>query len=266
SRAPRLFVLSGDGTMQFIASFLAELPAGDWNPELLLLGGGRSNAVPRAFGGTPALPALRRVLQALREQRPLRVESQPLLCVSQEGRPVRRGFIMVGALIDFGVRYLRDWRASGTSWWHRGILADQMSLLRLATLVLIRRSPVPECPDMRVQMHPGGTLYAPVRVLVAGVLSAGGHYNPYARRGEGPLRISAIAAEAGRFWRNLPRMLTGRFDAKAMGLEQGYLSGHCHTATLTGLSSYSLDGEPFEADPARPVQISTGHVLKVLRA
>jgi hypothetical protein len=116
-------------------------------------------------------------------------------------------------------------------------------------------------------MQPTGTLYAPVRVLVAGVLhDAGGHYNPYASRGEGPLRLTAIAVEAPRFWRNLPRMLGGRFDDQTMNVAQGYLSGHCHTASVTGLSTYSLDGEPFDADPALPLVISTGHVLKVIHA
>jgi diacylglycerol kinase family enzyme len=265
-QVPRLFVLSGDGTIQLIAGYLAGLPAGDWNPQLLLLGGGRANAVPRAFGGTPALPALRRVLRALREQQPLRVVSQPLLCVSQAGQPTRHGFIMVGALIDYGVRYCRDWRASRDNWWHRGILADQISLLRLAALALTGRSPVPDCPQLRVQMQPGGTLYAPVRVLVAGALSSGGHYNPYARRGEGPLRISAIAAEAPRFWRNLPRMLAGRFDDRTMGVVQGYLSGHCHQATVMGLPGYSLDGEAYDVDPSSELVISTGHPLQVLHA
>lgn len=99
-RLPRLFVLSGDGTIQLVARYLACLPAGDWNPELLLLGGGRANVVPRAFGGTPALRALRRVLQALREQRPLQIESQPVLSVSQAGRPLQQGFILVGSMID----------------------------------------------------------------------------------------------------------------------------------------------------------------------
>jgi diacylglycerol kinase family enzyme len=266
-RAPRLFVLSGDGTIQLIASYLAELPAGDWNPELLLLGGGRANVVPRAFGGTPALPALRRVLKAMREQRPLRVEPQPLLCVTQAGQPVHRGFVMAGALADYGVRYCRAWRASGASWWHRGILADQISLLRLAVSVLVGKSPLPDYPQMRVQMLPGGTLYAPVKVLMAGALfSAGGHYNPYARRGEGPLRICAVAAEAPRFWRNLPRMLTGRFNDRTMGVAQGYLSGHCQTATLIGLATYSIDGEPFDCDPSQPLQISMGHQLRVVHA
>jgi diacylglycerol kinase family enzyme len=266
-RVARLFVLSGDGTIQLIARYLADLPPGDWNPELLLLGGGRANVVPRAFGGTPALPALRRVLQAVRAQRPLQVELQPVMCVSQEGRPVQRGFILVGAMIDFGVRYCRDWRAAGTSWWHRGILADQISLLRLAALSLTGRSPAPAAPQLVVRMQPVGTLYAPVRVLVAGVLhDAGGHYNPYASRGDGPLRLTAVAAEAPRFWRNLPRMLTGRFDDQTMNVEQGYLSGHCQAVTVDGLSTYSLDGEPFDADPSLPLRISTGHVLNVLRA
>jgi hypothetical protein len=263
----RLFVLSGDGTIQHIARYLAQLPAGDWNPELLLLGGGRANVVPRAFGGTPALPALRRVLQALREQRPLRVESQPLLCVSQEGRPVERGFILAGAVIESGVRYCRERRAAGTGWWNRGILADQVSLLKLVALVLSGNSPLPDYPHLRVQMEPGDLLDAPVRVLVAGALrDADGHYNPYASRGEGPLRISAIAVDAPRFWRNLPRMLSGRFDEQTMNTSQGYLSGHCRSVTLTGLARYALDGEAFEADPERPLHLSAGHCLRVVHA
>jgi hypothetical protein len=180
---------------------------------------------------------------------------------------VQRGFILAGAMVDYGVRYCRDWRAAGTSWWHRGILADQISLLRLAALALSGRSPMPAAPQLVVKMQPGGALYAPVRVLVAGVLhDAGGHYNPYASRGEGPLRISAVAAEAPRFWRNLPRMLTGRFDDQTMNVAQGYLSGHCHTVSVMGLSTYSLDGEPFDVDPSQPLQIATGHALRVLHA
>jgi len=266
-RVPRLFVLSGDGTIQLIARYLSELPAGDWNPQLLLLGGGRANVVPRAFGGTPALAALRRVLRDLREHRPLRVESLPVLRVSQPGRPVQQGFVLVGAVIDFGVRYCRDWRAAGTTWWHRGILADQISLLRLCAQVLFGRSPVPPAPQLVVSMQPVGRMYAPARVLVAGSLhDAGGHYHPYAERGEGPVRLTAIAVEAPRFWRNLPRMLTGRFDDQTMNIAQGYLSGRCHAASVTGLSGYSLDGEPFDCDPTQPLEISTGHVLNVVRA
>lgn len=266
-QARRLFVLSGDGTIQLIARYLADLAPGGWNPELLLLGGGRANVVPRAFGGAPALPALRRVLRALREQQAMRVVQQPVMCVSQPGRPVQQGFVLVGALIDYGVRYCRNWRAAGTSWWHRGILADQISLLGLGARVLLGRSSVPPAPQMVVRMQPTGTLYAPVRVLVAGVLhDARGHYNPFADRGEGPLRLTAVAAEAPRFWRNLPRMLAGRFDDQTMNVAQGYLSGHCHAVTLEGLAGYSLDGEPFDADPALPLVLSTGHVLKVLHA
>jgi len=80
------------------------------------------------------------------------------------------------------------------------------------------------------------------------------------------VRITAVAAEAPRFWRNLPRMVTGRFDDQTMNLAQGYLSGHCRAVTITGISSYCLDGEPFDADPSQPLQISTGHELKVLHA
>jgi diacylglycerol kinase family enzyme len=266
-RAPRLFVLAGDGTIQLIARFLATLPAGEWNPELLLLGGGRANVVPRAYGGTPAIPALRRVLQALGAGQPLRIELQPLLRVQQADREPQLGFVLAGAMIEAGVRYCRDRRNSGRSWWRRGILADQISLLKLAALVMLGRSPLPEYPRLRVTMEPGETLDAPVRVLMAGALHrAGGHYNPYAARGEGPLRLTAVAADAPGFWRNLPRMLRGSFDARTMGTAQGYLSGHCVTASVRGLGSYALDGEECITDPARPVELSIGMSLKVIHA
>jgi hypothetical protein len=100
--------------------------------------------------------------------------------------------------------------------------------------------------------------------MAGSLFSAGGHYNPYAKRGAGPLRVTAIAVEAARFWRYLPRILQGRYDNLTMGLTQGYLSGHCQDTSVMGISSYSLDGEPFEADPTRPLQISTGFLLKVL--
>jgi diacylglycerol kinase family enzyme len=71
ARHQQLWVLAGDGTLQAIAGWLQQLPAGDWSPALLPLAGGRANVVPRECGAYPAMPALRRALAALRAGQPL---------------------------------------------------------------------------------------------------------------------------------------------------------------------------------------------------
>jgi diacylglycerol kinase family enzyme len=263
-RLPQLWVLSGDGTVQLIARFLLELPAGDWQPALLLLGGGRANVVPRAFGGTPALPALRAALRARREQRALKVESQPLLRIEQQGLPAQHGFVVAGAMVDYGIRICRDFRASGTSWWHRGLFADPWCLLKLAFKVIIGASPLPPYPQLDIVTDNGERMIASVRVLMASaLLHAGGHYNPYANRGSGALRVMAVAVDARRFWRHLPRVLSGRYDENMTTL-QGFLSGRCSTVTITGLNGYSLDGEPIDVDPRLPLRLSMGMSLSIL--
>ena len=264
-RAPQLFVLSGDGTVQLIAQYLVQLPPGEWNPALLLLGGGRANVVPRAHGGDPALPALRRALQALREGRELMREPQTLLRVEQEGSLPHHGFVLAGSVADFGIRQCRAYRASGTGWWYRGLLADPWCVLKLVVQSLVGLSPVPPSPQLDVTLETGERMVARVRVLMAATLSrAGGHYNPYAERGSGPLRVTAVSADARRFWRNLPRVLSGRYDHNMTTL-LGYLSGRCHTVQILGLSGYSLDGEPVDVDPQRPLQLTAGMDLNILR-
>ena len=264
-RVKQLFVLSGDGTAQIIAAYLEQLSPGEWTPNLLLLGGGRANVVPRAHGGDPALPALRAALDAMREGRALRVESQPLLRIEQEGRPAHHGFVVAGAIIDFGIRRCREYRASGTSRWHRGLAADRWCVFKLLLQAAIGRSPAPPSPQLDITLDSGERMLSRVRVLMATSLrDADGHYNPYAERGSGPLRVTAVASDARRFWRNLPRALAGRFDDNMTTL-QGYLSGRCHSIEIRGLGGCSLDGEPVETDPALPVRVTSGMSLNILQ-
>ena len=60
----------------------------------------------------------------------------------------------------------------------------------------------------------------------------------------------------------LPRVLTGRFTPAMQAGD--YLSGRCESLRVHGLSSYTLDGEEFEADPALPVTIRRGPPLTFL--
>jgi len=98
-------------------------------------------------------------------------------------------------------------------------------------------------------------------LLATTLLHRTGALDPYAPRGHGPLRLTAVTAGAHRFWSALPRLLTGRYST-AMTADKGYLSGRCERVRITGLAGYVLDGERFDTDPARPVEIVPGPVLR----
>jgi hypothetical protein len=68
-----------------------------------------------------------------------------------------------------------------------------------------------------------------------------------------------------RFWWRLPAISRGRFDHD-MDLAHGFLSGRGESAELHGLGGYALDGEVHAADPAKPLLLSAGMSLRVLRA
>ncbi|HTQ37164.1 MAG TPA: hypothetical protein VMH77_09020 [Steroidobacteraceae bacterium] len=90
-------------------------------------------------------------------------------------------------------------------------------------------------------------------------------YNPFAERGAGPVRLTAVAAAAARFRRHLPALLGGRFGDD-MDFAHGYLSGRGAQAEVRGIGGYALDGEAFAAGSAGPIMLSSGIRLRVLRA
>lgn len=266
ARRAQLWVLAGDGTLQSIAIWLRQLPAGDWSPALLPLAGGRANIVPRECGAYPAMPALRRALAALRAGRPLHEEQILTLCVRQGDAPVRLGFLLAGGVIHEGVRLCSEHRERGEGWLHRSWFADPYTLLKLAVQVWSGRSPLPPYQMLDVQLAGGQRLHAPMRILLASTLRLErALYNPFAARGDGALRVTAVAAVAQRFWRRLPALLGGRID-DTMDVRQGYLSGRCQRASVLGVTGFALDGETFTADPSLPLELSPGIALKVLRA
>lgn len=264
-RQPQVWLLSGDGTIQWIAEYLARA-GNDWSPALLLLAGGRANVVPRECGGYPALPALRAALRAHRAGRSLCEEPLATLKLSQPGGVARHGFLLAGGLAHEGVRVCREHRASGSSWLHRGVVADFYALLRLQLQVWLGRSPLPPPAPMSVRMADGRELRtAPMRLLLASSLDMrNALYNPFAATGEGSVRVTAIEARVPHLWRYTPGILRGRFSPD-LTPERGALSGRCTSAEVRGIGAYSLDGEDFVADAAAPLRIETGISLRVLR-
>jgi hypothetical protein len=259
-----IWVFAGDGTLHAMAEYLAEATPG-WSPALLLLAGGRANVVPRETGGYPAMPALRRALSALKAGRPLKEERIFTLRVAQPGRPARHGFLFAGALVEEAVRQTAASRAAGTGWWRHSWFADPFVLLRWAVRSMVFRRPLPPYPDVVAQLDGAGELAGRVRFLVATALEMhSALYNPFAARGSGPVRFTAISAAAPSIWGILPRLLKGRFD-DSMDLGRGILSGRGQRAEVRGLASYALDGEIFPADPALPLEFTAGVALRVLR-
>jgi hypothetical protein len=261
----QIWVLAGDGTVHAMAEYLAREPAAGWSPVLLLLGGGRANIVPRDCGGYPPWEKFQAALHAQREGRALAEEQLPTLRVEQTGSMPQHGFVLAGAVINSGIRLCSQHRASGTGWLHRSWIADPYCLLKLMLQVWVGRSPLPPYEELQLTVDAVAAMQAPVRVLMASTLQLrDGLYNPFAARGAGDVRITAVAATARHFWRNLPNILRGRFSDD-MTQDQGYLSGRFTQVDVLGMSGYSLDGEMFVTDPARPVRLSRGLVLRVLR-
>jgi hypothetical protein len=264
SGAQQIWVLAGDGTIHALAEYFAEA-ARDWSPALLFLAGGRANVVPREVGGYPALPALRRALANLRAGIALREDRMLTLQISQSGRATRYGFVFAGALVHEAVRQTAASRAVGRGWLRHSLAADPYVLLRWAVRTLVFRQPLPTYPDVAARLAGAGEMTGSLRALVATTLEMRkALYNPFATRGAGPVRFTAITT-ATPIWRKVPALLKGRFD-DTMGLQQGFLSGRGERAEVRGIDSYALDGELFEADPTVPVVLTAGTALRVLCA
>ena len=257
--ARRIIVLAGDGTVHAIVDRLAMLPPGAPMPPLLLLGGGRSNLTAADLGGSDA--ALKRLETALLRARSEADDTGAIryrhaLVVEQPPAPLRHGFFVAGALVDRLIRRIHRYRHGGGRL-RKSDAGTAWCVLR-AVVPVMRGNGDFASPTLDVDLPGQGSLHGPVRIVVATTLAhADPSFNPYADRGEGALRATAVADGAAGFWRRLPRLLRGRFSSQ-MTSAAGYLSGRCPSVSIRGLDGYTLDGQSFDCDPSRPVVIRTG--------
>lgn len=264
----RLIVLAGDGTIRGVVERLSRLPAGAARPDLLLLPGGRTNLtavdlLPNRGRGS-VLALLERALGPAGPRRDAAAsEQRSPLCIEQAGAPTRHGFFLAGAVVDQIIRHChRRHEAAGGSH-HRTLLGTPGDLLGLGLRALAGRSGL-ACPELEIEAGACGQQRGPVRLLlVTTLLHRSGLLNPYAARGSGELRVTSVTRSAPRFWRSLPRLVTGRYSA-LMNADEGYLSGRCERLEITGLAGYTLDGEEYDADPGRPLVITAGPRLRFL--
>jgi hypothetical protein len=264
-RQRRVMVLAGDGTVRAVVDQLARLPPGTWTPDLLVLPGGRSNLTAADLvPGRPALATLKLALLRVAQERwDEAVVERFTLRVEQAPAPARYGFCIGAALIDSVIRRIHEHRAGSGGELRTGHLSTPWWLLGLGVSALRGRSDL-SCPHLQVDAEGCGRLDEPVSLLLGTtLLHRTGAFDPYASRGEDDLRVTAVARRAPRLWRSLPRLLTGRYS-ESMNLDNGYLSGSCERLQITGLGGYSLDGEKFDTDPARPVAVTRGPRLRFL--
>jgi hypothetical protein len=256
----RLFVLGGDGTVQAVVDYLARRSAGFAMPQLLVLGGGRTNLTAADLqGGGSALKKLESAL--IRSARDpvggFPLEHRHTLVIEQSPAPPRHGFFVAGAIVDSLIRTCHRDRATGNGRLRTGTYSTAWTLLKEAVPALRGRAPY-VFPGLDLEVPGLGRLCEPMRLLLATTLTHDNRMlNPYADRGEGILRVTAVTARAQGFWRSLPRLVTGRYS-EAMDINHGYLSGRCERFVVHGLDAYTLDGQSFRTDPARPVEVHTG--------
>jgi hypothetical protein len=266
-RQRHVAVLAGDGTVREVVEQLCRQPQGSFMPDLLVLPGGRTNLtaadlVPRR----DPLGTLDKALAAARDGRwDAGVEERVPLRIAQDPAPPRFGFFFGGAAVSSVVRIAQDHRYGGSGALRTGHLSTPWVLTRLGARALVGRLDLPS-PRLEIDAGDLGRIEGEMRLLLATtLLHRVGAFDPYAARGEGPLRLTAVTRAARGFWPALPRLLTGRYS-KAMTPENGYLSGRCAWLRIVGLAGYVLDGERFDTDPARPVGIAPGPRLRFFAA
>lgn len=258
-----LLLLGGDGTVQAVVDRLAALPSDVPRPQLMVFGGGRSNMIAADLGGRGAvLSKLEAALHRWRHGPALGVQLRCPLRIEQPSIPARHGFVLCAGLLDLIIRACHADRERGGSGLRHGEAGTAWSILKLVLRSRFGRAP--SLDALEVAVADGTAMAAAAHVLLATTLQ--GHatrLHPFARRGTGAIRFTALAARGPGLWLRLPWLATGRFTA-SMDPAHGYLSGGTDRLRVLGLSRYTLDGEEFDADPARPFVIGEGRPLAFL--
>lgn len=262
-RQRTLIILAGDGTVQAMADRLASAPTSFPQPQLLVLGGGRSNVTAADFGGHgEVLAKLEVALRQCRESTTPGVEVRQLLRIEQAPERARHGFFLAAGLLDYAIRACHRDRRHDIGRLGQGAAATASSLVRMAVPAMLGMVE-PPLDDLRIEVPGREPPAKPVRWLLATTLQgAHGLVDPFAQHGQGALRFTAIAASGPAFWARLPWIVAGRFTPAMQAGD--YRSGRCDSLRVHGLSSYTLDGEEFAADPAHPVTIRPGPALTFL--
>lgn len=257
----RLIIIGGDGTLQAAISRLAGRAQNGLAPTLCMLGGGRTNFTARDLGSH------NRLLQSLEHllaQASWKSTQRRVLRINSSKHGALYGFFIAGALVDAIIRDCHNYRARSRGWLRTGHAATPWRLAQLAALGLTGRTGF-VLPDLQISADRLGVMSGRTRILLVSSLQHdSGSLDPYADRGKGEVRLTAIHGQASAFWRRLPALLSGRFRPEQT-TATGYLSGRTGRLQITGLPSICLDGQEYALDATQTLDIQPGPAFRFLQ-
>ncbi|MCA1780383.1 MAG: hypothetical protein LC637_13720 [Xanthomonadaceae bacterium] len=259
----RLVIAGGDGTLQASVSYLARHLPADQLPELIVLSAGRTNYVASDVGTQQHFPA---TLEKILGSAPglLQPVERATIELSHPSLGRQYGFFMAGAMVDEVIREVHQWSAGHAGWARRHHAASAVGVARVGLRALLGRHRF-TLPQLDIEASDLGRLSGHCRFLVVTTLNLEtSRVVPYANRGHGALRLTAIRRGARGLWWRLPGILGGRFSDE-MTPPAGYLSGRADQLSVQHLASLTLDGQEFDLDPSQPLILRTGPVFRFLR-
>jgi len=258
-----IVIAGGDGTLQGVSTWLATHVAGHRMPELIVLSAGRTNYVASDLGTRRHfVDTLELILSSAPEGlHPIRRRS---LALSHPSIGTQHGFFMAGASVDQAIRDIHRSNQQAAKNRLAQYAASTTGLIALLARWAVGRFQF-ELPRLGIETDCLGDTQQRCRFLLLTSLPLHAHWvKPYAGRGRGEIRITAIADRAkGLAWR-LPAVLRGRFGA-GMDTRNGYFSGRCKDLQIHNLSSITLDGQELDLDPSEPLCVSQGPEFRFLR-
>jgi len=259
----RLVIAGGDGTLQGAVSWLARHLPPESMPQLLLLSAGRTNYVAEDIGTrSHFLKTLETVLSS--DPARLHPVDRHTLKLWHPSIGEQHGFFLAGAMVGEVIRYVHRWQASRDTWLHRRHAASAAGVAALALRCALGRYRF-DLPRLAIETDRLGCENGVCRFLLLSTLNHDrGLIDPYARRGTGALRVTAVRKHAKRLKWRLPRLARGRFNAD-MNPENGYISGRCNEIIIHNLESIVLDGQEFDLQREQPLRVSAGPLLRFLR-
>lgn len=258
-------VAGGDGTVQAVmTSLLEERPYGDQPPLLALLPRGMTNMTAADVGLRGRPSRILRRLNALAHsgETSSHLRQRPILRLEgMADAPSQRGMFFGAAGIHQAIEICR----------HRvhalGIEADWAAGLTIAGLLLgwalgTSRDAVPgETITTAFDGAPPSERHE-LLILITALDRLVVGSRPFWNQDGSPLRYTAIAHPPRRLLWNAPRVLYG---GRKRRMPEGYRSRGAHSIELRLREPFTLDGQFYRPDPARPLRITADDTLSFLR-
>ncbi len=261
-----LVLNGGDGTVQRALTEILTGPYKDWRPMIAPTRCGRTNMVALDIG-TQRSPvgSVRAVVEAARSGRlEERVVIRHAIGADIGSHPRIYGMFMGAGTLPRAIALTHRTFPTGRA---QGVFGGGVMAAALLSRVILGDKTGILDPD-KMQISLDRTPVASEEFALVMITSLDRlilRLRPFWGSGPGPIRISALGANAPGFGRALPGMLRGKPPAWATP-EQGFTSGNANEAALRLDCEVSFDGELFEPEPGRLVNLHASEPLRFVRA